>query len=331
MAKKTERNAKLLALIPWLYSNGEAAFSELCQRFDYKPRDLLADLMTFNMVGIAPYTPLELTSIHFIPEAEVYDAYETNSAPDPNWSVQIPSEDIFVRPPSLTPEEVFVLLTAHSAIQKSKLAPDPAFDSAISKIKSAIETRETSDTAELNLEEISEQIFEPLQTAAQKKVQANVSYHSLRENQHLVSSVEPWKIYYAAGAWYMKAYSHTEGAERLFRLARITSVELTDSAFAQPVPENIEADVYAPDPDDPEIILELDPPARWALDHFVATSLNYLPQNKVRATLKVSNPEFLEKLLLQIGKNGRIVSGHYSMDLQKQAAKKLIEKYYKDE
>ncbi len=332
MSKKTKRSVKLLTLIPWLFRNGEATFGELCKRFKYEPRELLSDLMTFSMVGIAPYTPLELTSIYFIPEEEVYDAYDSNQAPDPDWSVQISREHIFVRPPNLTPEEVFILLTAYSAIREFGLSVDSAFETAVSKIKTAVLPEQPIQEAsvDIGLEQVPEQLLKPLQTAEQKKLQIEIEYHSLRENQHSSRHVEPWKIYYAEGAWYMKAYCHMDVGERLFRLARITGTKLTDKAFSQAVPKDIDAEVYTPESDAPEVILELDSSARWALDQFVAKELKYLPERKIHARLKISNQEFLEKLLLQIGRQGRIISGDYSMDLQKLAAEKLLKKHYEN-
>ena len=70
----SDRLQRLLALIPWVAANDGPTVHEVCERFDLKERELLADIGLVSMVGVPPYTPDELSVVvRGVPGAEAYD------------------------------------------------------------------------------------------------------------------------------------------------------------------------------------------------------------------------------------------------------------------
>ena len=75
--------------------------------------------------------------------------------------------------------------------------------------------------------------------------------------------IDPWRVFHAFGSWYVAAWCHRAGAERLFRVDRIRAVRPTGERYdpAEHAAADSDDAVYRPRPDDPRVTLRLAPEA----------------------------------------------------------------------
>lgn len=332
MAAKLERCFRILTLVPWLQNIGTSTFGEVSKRFDYKPKELLRDLMTLTMVGIPPYLPGDLTLIEFDPSDDVYTAFENEKSPKSHWEISMPQKELFLFPPKLNASETLILLTAYSFIQTLNLELDPVTQQTLEKIKKSLagnSTAEAKVSFSIEADQSNVQYLNEIQEAIKQQHQIQIHYHSLRDSETDYYTIEPYQVYFSNNAWYLDAHSQKNNERRVFRVLRIKDLKLTQDKFTQEVPEldkNQTMSAYVPDEKDPKVVLELDPQGRWALDLVQASGVREIG-GKTEVTLHIGTQGFLERLLLQVGKNGRIVSGNFDKDLASKVAKSLLKKY----
>ena len=102
-----------------------------------------------------------------------------------------------------------------------------------------------------------------------------------------------------------------------------------DAAF-EPPPGQPELSVYEPRPEDPRVVVELEPGARWVLEQYPIEDLEELDAGRCRARLAVSGRAWLERLLLRLGRDARVVSIDGSPELAEageRAACRLLARY----
>ena len=78
----------------------------------------------------------------------------------------------------------------------------------------------------------------------------------------------------------------------------------TDETF-EPTRPTAGAAVYHPRPDDPRVTLELPRGASWVTESAPAESVEDLADGRQRIVVPVSEPAWLERILLQVGPGGR--------------------------
>jgi predicted DNA-binding transcriptional regulator YafY len=83
--------------------------------------------------------------------------------------------------------------------------------------------------------------------------------------------------------------------------------------------------VFSPRPDDPTVVLELAPSARWVLEAYPHEKVQERRGGKVRVTLRVSERGWLERLLLRLGPDAKVVAGE--QDVGREAARRLLRRY----
>ena len=122
--------------------------------------------------------------------------------------------------------------------------------------------------------------------------------------------VDPMRLLSRDGRWYLEAWCRRAEAVRLFRLDRVVEVQLLDAAAAPPrqaAPRDLEDGLFRPAPDDLRVVLDLQPAARWLVDHYPAESAEELPGGRLRLTLRTPDPAWLVRLLLQLGPSAQVV------------------------
>jgi proteasome accessory factor C len=130
------------------------------------------------------------------------------------------------------------------------------------------------------------------------------------------------------GAWYVLAHCHTAGGERLFRLDRIRSAELTDDAF-EPVPvEQVAGWDLSATPRTVEIVAGAD--AGWVATTYPCDEAENLPDGRVRLVLPVTATPWLERLLLRLGPGTEVRDASTGEDLARVgtgAAERILGRY----
>ena len=110
-----------------------------------------------------------------------------------------------------------------------------------------------------------------------------------------------------------------------FRVDRIRAATLTDETFTPPDDDPGMA-VFEPAPDDPRVVLELEPSVRWVVEQYPCEAVEELPGHRLRVTMAVTARPWLERLLLRLGPDARLVEGD-DPDLARHAAARVLARY----
>jgi proteasome accessory factor C len=129
------------------------------------------------------------------------------------------------------------------------------------------------------------------------------------------------------GEWYLSAYCHRAEAERMFRVDRIRGLRATGEHF-DPSPGDDEiTDVFHPRPGDPRVTLELAPSAAWVAEAYPAESTTTQRDGTIEVVLAVSEPAWLDRLLVRLGPEARVVAPESARHAGADAAHRVLARY----
>lgn len=153
-----------------------------------------------------------------------------------------------------------------------------------------------------------------LSTAISKMRTVQMRYFSARRNQMTRREVDPYRLWYAAGALYLVGYCHLRKDVRMFAVERIKSLTLTDHPYQMPLGFNLEE--YVQDaigvmrgkPIDVELQFEK-MTAAWAKDRLWHPSqkLTRLKNGDLKMTLTVADNRELVGWILSFGGGVHVV------------------------
>ncbi len=115
-------------------------------------------------------------------------------------------------------------------------------------------------------------------------------------------------VFSSLGNWYLFGHDHLSGEERVFRVDRIRTLEISDERFEPPreVPEPQIR--YVPSDDDVQCVIDLGPRARWVIDYYPVEILSE-DGDAVRVRFSSADPSVPAGLLLRLGADAVLVEG----------------------
>lgn len=302
------RLQRVLALVPFIASHPGATIAELASRFQVHEAELERDLELLPFCGLPPYTPDRLIDV------EIYDG-----------QVWIRFAEYFDRPLQLTANEGLALLAASRALLAVPGADtDGPLASAVEKLATAV-----GGTEGLAVDVSAGEFLAPLRTAAHDHERMEIDYYSFGRDALTTRRIDPWSVFHAFGHWYLAAWCHTARDERLFRIDRVRDVRATGEHFEPPADGDVveRRDVFHPHPDDPRITLVLDPAASWVVESYPTESAEQAADGSWTIVLTVSEDAWIERLLLRLGPQARVLDPPESHDVAKTAARRVLRRY----
>jgi proteasome accessory factor C len=309
-APAEDRLGRLLAIVPWVAAQDGPEVSEVCRRFGVGEKELLDDLNLLFMCGVYPFTPDVLIDV------DVADG-----------RVWIRMADYFRRPLRLSPQEGLALVSAGSALQSVPGAdPDGALATALTKLENVLGVG-ADDGLDVELARVTPDVLTAVRQAVDRHQKVEIDYYSFGRDGHSTRVVEPWRVFNTNGQWYLSGWCELAVGERLFRLDRISRAQLLDTTFDPPPGDNTAGptDVYHPGPDDPLVVLDLDPPAHWIAEQYPNEGVEVRAGSVLRVGLRTSQKAWLARLLLRAGPDARVVEGDGSAAAE--TAARLLGRY----
>jgi proteasome accessory factor C len=307
------RLQRVLAIVPWVLAHPGITVAELAERFEVAEHELERDLALLPFCGLPPYTADRLIDVTVI-----------------DGEVEIRLAEYFERPLRLAPAEGLALLAAGRALlsvpgsdQQGPLA------TALEKLEHVLGAKgslavDVGSTGDLTT----------LQDAVQDHAQLEIDYYSFARDEMTTRVIDPWRVFHAFGAWYVAAWCHRAGAERLFRVDRVravraTGVEFDPSEHASSFDADTDAAelVYRPRPDDPRVTLRLAPEASWVVESYPHEAVRELAGGGSEVVLAISEPAWLERLLLTLGDRATIVAPPDARGMAATAATRVLARY----
>jgi proteasome accessory factor C len=308
VANLEDRFRRLLLLVPYVLRNNGATVDEVSERFGITRTELVADLNLLFMCGLPGYGP-----------GDLIEAYIDG---DQVW---IRMADYFARPMRLTPAEGLMLYAGGQALAAVS-GPDPALERAMEQLSKAL-TPGALERVSVGLETPKE--LAVVKEALESKRRLHLVYQSQSKDEVTERDVDPWALLLSEGRWYLLGYCHRVKDERIFRVDRMRSVLRLEEA-AQ-IPDDFDLSqydsVYFESENALTVTLDIAPRANWVCDYYPLLSQEPLDDGWIRIRLKAGGVAWLERLLLRLGPEARIIEPDSLREKLKATAASMARRY----
>ena len=197
----------------------------------------------------------------------------------------------------------------------------------LGKLASTLGVTPGSDI-EIDLGQASAETLATIREAIADRRKIDIDYYAYNRDEVTSRRIDPYRVTSDQGQWYLLAHCHRAEGERLFRVDRIRSLTVVDETFDAP-PDVPDVSVFEPNPDDPRVVLDLEPDAAWVPQAYPAESSEDLGEGRTRVTLAISALPWLSRLLVRLGSSASVVetTGDIPSDLGARTARTILERY----
>ncbi|WP_159942459.1 MULTISPECIES: YafY family protein [unclassified Nocardiopsis] len=321
--RSADQLRRLLMLVPYALGQ-DVRVPEVARHFGLTEKQVVADLSLLWMCGLPGYTPGDLIDV------DLDAARETGE-------IIIGNADTLAQPLRLTADEAASLVVGLSlleALPETGGLEGGALKRVAEKLRSAAGEAlgSLADSVQVRLEG-DEQVAQTQRRCAEALAagqRLHLRYLSGYLDQVTERDVDPMGLVVQDGYPFLEGYCHLRRDVRLFRLDRV--LELTVLPYAAEVPEGVgrrdlSGGVLQRSERDAEVVLDLEPTARWVTEDYVCESVAELPGGGVRATLRTPAPAWAVRLALQLGPQGRLAAPEALAEEARAEARRTLEHY----
>jgi proteasome accessory factor C len=315
------RLRRLLAILAWLAQVGEAPIEEVAGRFDLTPEALVTELEMAACCGVPPYTPDQLMEI-VVTDTSVSTRVGTALA----------------RPRRLSPSEGFALAASARALLAVPGSDESgALSGALGKLDRALGGEEIG--VELDAPEWLTLVRDAVGTGGH----LSISYYSASTDRVTEREIAPRRLFASDGHWYVDAWCSRAGDLRRFRVDRIGTAELVEGTEvvggtgrvdgAGPAPDGPPGagppgfEPFVPGPEATSVRLSVDPAMAWLVESLPATGPALPADGRVEIEVFVGGDAWLERLLLRLGPDARVLDPPECRSLAADAATRILRRY----
>jgi len=288
-----EQVARLLALVPYLNSHPEVALDKAAQDFNVKPEQIIRDLKVLWYCGLPGLGPGEMMDIDM-------DAFED----DGDGMIRLSNADYLSRPLRLGSSEAAALVVALRAMREGSPATSrEVIDRVLTKLEGATAEGAAADVVEVPEHlAVSARVGAQLAEAIAGDRQVRLEYYVPTRDETTERVVDPFAVLEAEGHTYLDAWCHLAEARRLFRLDRVSGLEILDQRALEHdvAPRNLSEGLFEPGPDDVLATVRLHRVARWVSEYYPVESQTELPDGGLEVTLRMGDPQWLVRLLMRL-------------------------------
>jgi proteasome accessory factor C len=141
--------------------------------------------------------------------------------------------------------------------------------------------------------------------------------------------VDPLRVFVLDGYGYLEAWCYSARALRTFRLDRVAAVEVTsiDVAPHEVQLKDLSTGWFEALKDAPLVTLELQPSAVWIAEYYPTEAVTTRPNGVLIVSLHVTDPAWLQSLLLRLQGAARVISPDGAGDSAAEAAREALDQY----
>jgi proteasome accessory factor C len=284
-----ERFRRLLLLVPFVIRRPGISVEEVCEKFGITRAQLVRDLNLLFVCGLPGYGP-----------GDLIEAYIDGG------QVWIRMADYFSRPLRLTPAEGLLLYSGAKALAAVGVA-DESLEKALARLEEAL-GRDVLGRVSVELENASD--LAAVREALTRRHRLHLVYYSHSKDEVTERDVDPWALFASGGRWYLVGWCHRVQDERIFRLDRIREVRILD------LPSEVPADldltkyesIYVQGAGAIPVTVDVAPQAAsWISEYYPLDSQETLNDGWIRIRLSAGGTAWLERLLLRLGSQARVV------------------------
>jgi proteasome accessory factor C len=312
----TDRLQRLLALVPYVVSRQSVGMAETAAAFGISERQLVDDLNMLWCVELRspdPYCPIDLS----------YEGGE----------IVVSEAESIDRPLRLGVDEASALLVALRMLAELPGMGDrSALGRTIAKLEAA------AGAAAMPSAQIAVQVDDGAGSAVLTRVtealergrRLHLSYYVPGRDEATERDVDPMRLVMVDGRRYLEGWCRSADAVRLFRLDRILGIEVLDvTAQVPPQAEPVDVDqgLFRPSPDDTRVILELATAGRWVAEYYPCDEVTELGDGRLRVSLRTPDTQWVRRLALRLGEDGRVTAPAGLADQVGQDARAALAQY----
>ncbi len=294
----TDRLQRLLALVPYVVSRNVVGLTETAGVFGITERELVDDLNMLWCVELRspdPYCPIDLS----------YEGGE----------IVVSEAEAFDRPLRLGVDEACALLVALRMLADLPAIGDgSALSRTIAKLEAAAGAAAAPRTqVAVQVDDVSGQTASSAQVAdaLSRGRRLHIAYYVPGRDEATERDVDPMRLLVVDGRSYLEGWCRSANAVRLFRLDRIISVAVLDVAADVPAgAEAVDVDggLFRPSPEDVRVELELSSSGRWVAEYYPCEQVEELGDGRLRVRLRTPDTQWVRRLALRLGEDGRLTS-----------------------
>jgi proteasome accessory factor C len=317
------RLRRLLAILAWLAQVGEAPIDDVADQFDLSPEDLVAELEMAACCGVPPYTPDQLMEI-VVTDTTVSTRVGTALA----------------RPRRLSPSEGFALAASARALLAVHGSDESgALSRALTKLDRAL-------GGEVTVELDAPPLLPLVREALDSTGRLAISYYSASTDRVSERVILPRRLFGSEGHWYVDAWCESAGDLRRFRVDRIASAvpadpdRATSAAGEAKEPGSAVAaassgkdadglEPFVPGPDARRVRLSVEPSSAWLIDSIPSAGPATKVGEREEIEFFVAGDAWLERLLLRLGPDARVIEPPEYGQLGADAAERILKRYRK--
>lgn len=299
------RLGRLLVMVPWVSAQQGPTVEEVCNRFEMTEAELEKDLQMLFLCGLYPFTPDSLI------EADIVDS-----------RVWIRFKEAFVRPPTFTRQEAVAVVAAAAAIAEMPGETNPHLRSGLAKLTTALGL-EDPEVVDVSFSPAPQDVLEQLRQATRDHQRIEVDYYSYGRDAWARRQIDPYRVFNQEGRWYVQGKAHQPASPeqgqmpkqsqiKVFRIDRMRDLWVLDQSFT--APSDLPApSTYTPRPEDPVVVLRLCEQDHWVAEQYPVESRHPQVDGSMEVSLRVSEPAWLERLLLRLRPESKLVSGQVDL------------------
>jgi proteasome accessory factor C len=302
MSGARDQVARLLALVPYIQSRREVELDQAAADFGVSAAQIVKDLNVLWFCGMPGLGMGDLIEVDM-------DALEGEGV------IRLSNAEYLSRPLRLDSSEASALIVALRALRDgSDDDVRPIVDRTLGKLEAAagdgaavaaqVDIRMPQQAGRLNA------LRDRLTKAVAEQRQVRLDYYVPTRDESTERVVDPLRVVTADGNTYLEAYCHLAEDQRLFRLDRISSAEVLDSAVEQHAdlePRDLADGIFQPSSDDLLVTLRLGPSARWVAEYYPVEDSRTTRGGGLTVRMRVGDPAWLTRLMLRLGSTAELV------------------------
>lgn len=290
---------RLLALVPYVLARPGVPVAQVARDFDVSEAQVLRDLNVLWFCGLPGLLPGDLIEVDM-------DAAR-------GGAVHVTNADTIARPLRLQVDEALALLVALRALADVPgLHDGAAVQRTIAKLESAAgDAARAGAQVAVDVDPVArESTIIAVRAALATSRRVHLTYYVPHRDESTERDVDPMRLLLVGEHAYLEGWCRRAEDVRLFRLDRVTAIEILDVALEVPPeaePRDLDDALFRPAPDDTLVTLELDPGARWVTEDFPIESVDEAPDGRLIVRLRTADTRWLRRLVLRLGGLARVL------------------------
>jgi proteasome accessory factor C len=312
---------RLLSLVPYLRAHDGVSVTEAAAAFNVSEKQIRGDLSVLWMCGLPGLSPGDLIDIDM-------------DAVDGEGVIHLSNADYLTRPLRLSADEALALILALRTLANvAGSGEQDAIDRTLSKLQTVAGDRDATgaqtERAQVSIAGADDDVGAQILDGLQRGKRLDLTYDVASRAETTRRLVDPLRVFVLDGSGYLEAWCHSAQDLRRFRLDRIAAVATTDLDVAEHDVDlgDLSAGWFEVLKDAPLVTLALDRDAAWVAEYYPAESVTPAEDGAVTASMRISDPAWLRRLLLRLGGHGRVVAPEGAGDSAADAAAEALDQY----